>query len=64
MNKKDAWTNFISSGKVSDYLRYASIEKEQFDDSEEQYEVQYRRTDLKGNTDKGTGQVGNYSDKK
>ena len=29
MNEKDAWKNFTNSGSVNDYLRYASIKKEQ-----------------------------------
>ena len=64
MNEKDAWKNFTNSGSVNDYLRYASIKKEQINSPEEKNEVQYGRTGYSRTEYKGTGQSNNYSDKK
>ncbi len=63
MNEKDAWKNFVNSGSVNDYLRYASERSRTNADSEEEDEFQYGRSCDKRADDKRRKQGNNRSDK-
>ncbi len=64
MNEKDAWENFISSGSVADYLKYASIKNSHAAAEVQNNEVQYGRSCDSGTEYKGTGQINNSLNKK
>ena len=61
MNEKDAWENFVSSGSVSDYLRYASIKEQSELTTDANNEFQHRRTGDKRTEDKRGRQGNNNS---
>ena len=65
MNESDAWKNFITTGSVADYLKYASIKhgNENYP-QEAENEVQHRRTGYSGTEYSGTGQINNCFNKK
>ena len=49
MDENTAWMNFVSTGRVEDYLTYcevkASVQNCRSQNTEDLYENQYRRTD-------------------
>lgn len=68
MNETDAWKNFISSGSITDYLKYASIKNNLSTDenkaSEDKNENQHGRTGYQGTEYQGAGQINNGFNKK
>jgi len=62
MNEKDAWNVFTNSGSVNDYLRYASLKKDEQGSLEEKNEVHYGRIGYQGTEYKGTRQDHNNTD--
>lgn len=62
MDEKDAWTNFVATGSVLDYLKYSSIKNG--NPQEAPYESQHGRTDNKRTDYKGAGQTCDRTDKK
>ena len=68
MNETDAWKNFINSGSIADYLKYASIKNgsvtDEYKASEERNENQHGRTGYQGTEYQGTGQINNGFNKK
>ncbi|MBQ3969914.1 MAG: hypothetical protein II685_05470 [Clostridia bacterium] len=56
MNEKDAWKNFVTSGSVDDYLKYASIKNDRTAPTEEQDENNHRRIGHQRTKPERTGQ--------
>ncbi|MDD6488537.1 MAG: hypothetical protein PUG48_01810 [Clostridia bacterium] len=50
MDENTAWMNFVSTGKIEDYLTYCEVKSSaqncRNQNTEEVYENQYRRTDI------------------
>lgn len=53
MDEMDAWSSFISTGTVLDYLRYRAIRDSSKEFLEESNEAYNRRTDNLGNEYRG-----------
>lgn len=55
MDEMNAWSVFLTTGAVLDYLRYTSIRNSKNDFLEEGNEANNRRTDNLGNEYRGAG---------